>query len=193
MNALILNGGTAEAPFPEIVRRAADRLEGEGASVVSFELTTMDIKPCRGCFSCWIKTPGVCYQRDAMDVIIPILAKADIAVWVTPIAFGGYGYHLKKALDRSIPVLLPFFMMIGGEVHHPMRYGKEPRLAAIGVLPEPDPESEDIFHKLVARNAINMHASPVSFVLYAKEDNGRWQDKLEGLVPPPSGRKEEGR
>jgi multimeric flavodoxin WrbA len=150
--------------------------------VAEFDLTALEIAPCRGCFDCWIKTPGLCFTRDAMDGVLRELARAEFAFWITPIAFGGYGYHLKKALDRSIPILLPFFIKIGGEVHHPLRYDVKRRLAVLGTLPAPDPESERIFHGLVARNSINLHAGSVCLVLQGNAADGRWEDKLDGLA-----------
>jgi multimeric flavodoxin WrbA len=182
MKALILNGGGPAKPYGTIADRAASWLAARGIPAASFDLTAMDIKPCRGCFACWTKTPGLCFQKDAMAEILLHLALADIVVWVTPIAYGGYGFHLKKALDRSIPVLLPFFVSLGDEVHHPMRYGTEARLAAIGVLPSADAESERIFDSLVRRNAINMHARPLPLILYEGREDGPWEESLEPLL-----------
>jgi multimeric flavodoxin WrbA len=182
MNALIMNGGGLEKPYGEIAGRLGDWLAERGISAAAFDLTALEIKPCRGCFECWTKTPGLCFQRDAMASILPHLAKADVVAWVTPVTYGGYGFHLKKALDRSIPVLLPFFTDINGEIHHPMRYGTEARLAAIGVLSAPDADSERIFHGLVARNAINMHAAPLSLILHQGEETGGWTEKLAPLL-----------
>jgi len=182
MNTLILNGGGNGAPFDAIADRAAAWARAQGSEVTALDLSALEIAPCLGCFSCWTKTPGVCVTRDAMDGILAGLAAADTLIWVTPIRFGGYGYHLKKALDRSIPVLLPFFIKIGGEIHHPMRYGTAWRLVALGTLPAPDAKIERIYHALVARNAINMHAKPTSLVLYETADNGRWEDKLSGVA-----------
>ena len=182
MNTLILNGGGLEPPYGEIAGRAGDWARGRGGDVTEFDLTATEIAPCRGCFDCWIKTPGLCFTRDAMDDILRELARDEFVVWITPLAFGGYGYHLKKALDRSIPVLLPFFTKIEGEVHHPLRYNIKRRLAVVGALPAPDAETERIFHGLVARNAINMHARATSLVLYGNAENGRWEDRLDGLA-----------
>lgn len=182
MKTVLLNGGGQAAPYGEIARRASAWLDRRGAVVDAFDLTAMDIKPCRGCFACWVKTPGLCFQRDAMDAILPRLARSEAVLWITPVAYGGYGYHLKKALDRSIPVLLPFFTVIGGEVHHPTRYDWHPRLAVIGVLPGPAPEAEAIFQRLVARNARNMHAETRAIVLRGTPEDAAWENDLEFLA-----------
>ena len=182
MNALILNGGGTREPYGGIEGRLSAWLGFRGICASAFDLTQMDIKPCRGCFECWTATPGLCLQHDAMESILPVLATSDLIAWITPVVYGGYGFHLKKALDRSIPILLPFFVKIRGEVHHPMRYGLEPRLAAIGVLPTGDPDTERIFHGLVTRNAVNMHATPVSLVLHEGEADGAWEEHLTPLL-----------
>jgi hypothetical protein len=85
-------------------------------------------------------------------------------------------------MDRSIPILLPFFVRVHGERHHPLRYDYgERRLAAVGVLPEADAESETIFHAIVRRNAINMSARPVSLVLPAGETSAPWEERLDAV------------
>lgn len=179
MKALILNGGGGEKPYQEIVTLAEVWVQQQAAEATAFNLTSMSINPCRGCFVCWVKTPGRCVARDDMDRIIPHFANSDWLIWITPIAFGGYGYHLKKAVDRCIPILLPFFMRIGGEIHHSLRYehGRR-RLDVLGVLPTPDPESERIFHNLVRRNSLNLHTQPASTVVYKEEKDGRLAERL---------------
>ena len=80
--------------------------------------------------------------------------------------------------SRSFPLL----HQDEGEVHHPLRYNIKRRLAVVGALPAPDAETERIFHGLVARNAINMHARATSLVLYGNAENGRWEDRLDSLA-----------
>jgi hypothetical protein len=63
-----------------------------------------------------------------------------------------------------------------------MRYGTEARLAAIGVLPAADTESERIFDALVRRNAINMHARPLPLILHEGLENEAWEERLEPLL-----------
>jgi multimeric flavodoxin WrbA len=162
MNATILNGGNGNARGRTCltVREAAEKkLISEGWSVKVFNLEGMSIKPCRGCFACWLKHPGICAIKDDQEDILKALAVADLRVWITPITFGGYSSAFKKALDRSIPVLLPFFIKVGGEVHHPQRYPKQCKLAVFGTISGSDENSERIFKGLVRRNSLNIQAS----------------------------------
>jgi len=131
----------------------------------AFALAGMDIKACRGCFSCWVKTPGRCIIEDDQESILRAMAVSDLVIWLTPITFGGYSPELKKALDRIIPIILPFFNKVQGETRHPLRYAFRRRLLAIGTQKREDAGSEDIFRRLVKRNALNMdNAEAVTMV-----------------------------
>lgn len=159
MNILILNGGPrggSGAACRKIASAAAEGSRAKGHSIRAFDLDGMDIKPCRGCFACWLKHPGTCAIKDDQEPVLRAMAAADILVWITPLMFGGYAPALKKALDRFIPNLLPFFTTRRGDVHHPLRYGKRPRLLVFGTRPSPDAEAERIFHGLARRNALNL-------------------------------------
>lgn len=113
---------------------------------------------CTGCFGCWTKTPGECVINDAGRGVAKAIMESDLVIMLTPVTFGGYSSELKKALDRMIPILMPFFVKIGGEVHHEKRYSRYPRMMAVGILGEPDDESARTFQTLHARNAINAYA-----------------------------------
>jgi len=159
MNVLILDGGSGNGrggACRKLKEAALSEVRARGWNAAAFDLDKMNIKPCRGCFACWVKHPGVCAIQDDEADILKATVAADIRLMLTPVTFGGYGSALKKALDRSIPILLPFFIRVGGEVHHPQRYDGTRKILAVGTLPQPDPEAERIFHHLVCRNALNM-------------------------------------
>lgn len=159
MDALILNGalpGDAELDaVQEILRR---ELAAAGCPTTHKVLRETPVAYCQGCFECWIRTPGECKTDDAGREIAAAFIRSDLVVFLTPVTFGGYSSELKKALDRIAGLVSPFFMHIGGEVHHRPRYARYPGLLALGMLTNPDPTQERVFHTLVQRNAINMHA-----------------------------------
>jgi multimeric flavodoxin WrbA len=95
-----------------------------------------------------------------------------VVVFLTPVTFGGYSSELKEAVDRLIPLVLPCFRTIDGEVHHVRRYDRYPSLLGLGLLPEPDAEQERIFRAVIERNAINMHAPSfgVSYLYEGDQD-----------------------
>ena len=99
------------------------------------------------------------------------MARSDLVVLLSPITFGGYSSELKKALDRSIGIVSPFFTRIHGEVHHKPRYARYPVLLAIGVTADSDPEEAQIFTRLVERNAINYHAPAHVVAIVSRDDS----------------------
>jgi len=156
VNALLLNGARDDA-LNDVQAIVVQALGDAGATVNAVPLREMDIAYCLGCFNCWVKTPGLCTTNDAARDVARRHIQSDLLILLTPVTFGGYSSELKKALDRLIPNLSPFFTKIDGEVHHQRRYARYPRLVVVGVLDEPDEESERLFKTLVSRNALNMH------------------------------------
>ncbi|MBW1717059.1 MAG: flavodoxin family protein [Deltaproteobacteria bacterium] len=158
MKAVILNGARKDDNALDSVHKIiVDELTGIGWQVKSFALREIKIAYCLGCFDCWVKTPGVCRFNDDGREIAGQFIQSNLSILFTPVTFGGYSAELKKALDRIICLLLPFFMRINGEVHHKLRYERYPRVMGVGVLPQADEESERIFKTLVNRNALNLH------------------------------------
>ncbi|MBE0448996.1 MAG: flavodoxin family protein [Actinobacteria bacterium] len=159
MRILVLDGlRQSDAYIEPICGVAIDELRAKGWEADSIALRGIDVDHCRGCFKCWAKTPGICIINDAMRDIANRVVQSDVVLLVTPVTFGGYSSEPKKAMDRLIPLISPFFTTIGGEVHHKPRYEKYPALLGIGILGKSDKESERTFKTLVGRNAINLHS-----------------------------------
>jgi hypothetical protein len=157
--ALILDGSIAEdAVAAKATAVVKEWLSAHEWSAHVYVLRELTIAPCMGCFGCWIKTPGECVLDDAGRDIARRIVQSGLVVYLTPIQFGGYSYELKKALDRSIPIISPFFRRVKGEVHHKKRYARYPNVAAIGWSALAGEGDDEIFDALVQRNAINMHA-----------------------------------
>ncbi|MCD6494899.1 flavodoxin family protein [Candidatus Bipolaricaulota bacterium] len=160
MKALVLNGiGDRAQHLDRIGERIVQELRSLRWKTENLILRDIEIAPCMGCFGCWVQTPGVCLIDDAAREVTRKIIGSDLIVYLTPITFGGYSSELKKALDRSIGLISPFFTKINGEVHHRKRYAQAPKLLGVGVAHEPDEESARIFKTLIGRNAINMHNS----------------------------------
>ena len=159
MRALILNGALRGDEALTPVEQALDAaLTARGWRVDRVRLRERSIVYCKGCFECWTKTPGICGTKDDAGEITRAIVRSDLLVLLTPITFGGYSSELKKALDRSIGAVLPFFQRIDGETHHEARYARYPPVLAVGVAGDDDAEERQVFATLVARNAINLHA-----------------------------------
>lgn len=185
MKATILNGALPGDAFVDAAGAVLqDALQAAGWSVTPWTLRDEKIAYCLGCFECWTKTPGVCRIDDAARDVAASLIGGDLTIYLTAVTFGGYSSTLKQAVDRSICLVAPFFTRIDGEVHHQERYERYPALVGLGVLPGPHPVQEQIFHTLVGRNAINLHASEhASAVLYRSQTPAAAAAALAGVFP----------
>jgi multimeric flavodoxin WrbA len=184
LQALILDGSFVG---DDVIKVSREAIEGElragGWNVNSYTLRDIDIAACKGCFKCWTHSPGTCITDDEGKKMVEQFVHSDIAVFLTPVTFGGYSSVLKKALDRMIPVLLPFFEKSGGEVKHKPRYDNHPRLVALGVLPQADANSEKIFRALISRNAGNFYSSVHSVgVIYSNQNTDAIKSEVKTLL-----------
>ncbi|MDD4903095.1 MAG: flavodoxin family protein [Candidatus Bipolaricaulis sp.] len=161
MNALVLDGSRG-TECRDALAALQQALADAGHLAEVIPLRERTIAPCRGCFGCWIKTPGECVIDDDGRAVARSIARCDVLVYLTPVTFGGVSSELKKALDRMIPNLSPFFARVCGETHHQRRYRKTPRWIGLGVLSQPDCEAERVFKTLVERNALNLQSERVA-------------------------------
>lgn len=98
-------------------------LKVAGADVELFYTRKLRINPCRGCFNCWLKTPGMCSQRDDMQILLSRLHESDIWVFATPIYMDGMAGSMKNLMDRILPIVQPFFEVREGHCRHVLREG----------------------------------------------------------------------
>ena len=89
------------------------------------------IKPCVGCFGCWVKTPGECVIKDGYDKMGGLIHKADEVVVMSRYTYGGFSSFVKNVFDRSIGWVLPYFELYEGEMHHKKRYPEDKKLTFI--------------------------------------------------------------
>ena len=181
---VILDGAGASdgdlAPVLDELKRALAR---DGSEIETFPLQEMKLAHCLGCFGCWLKTPGMCVENDAGRQIARAMIQSTVTVLFTPVTFGGYSPELKRMVDRFIQLASPFFQMEHGEVHHPPRYTRRPRLVMVGVQREPNQHEADVFKTLAGRNAINFHPpSYAAEVVDAAEPAEALRRKFEALV-----------
>ncbi|MFP4020286.1 MAG: flavodoxin family protein [Halanaerobium sp.] len=159
MKALILNGEEQNClslnHFSKSIKKELNANDFEVEEVL---LKEKKIADCLGCFDCWVKTPGICIIDDFGRKAAAKLINSELVVFLTPVVFGSYSYQLKKALDRMIPLISPYFKKVKGEIHHKKRYSKYPSILAVGILEEENEIQSQIFKKLVERNSINFHS-----------------------------------
>lgn len=83
------------------------------------------IKPCVGCFGCWVKEPGQCVIKDGYDHMGSLIHNADEVVVISRYTYGGLSSFVKNVFDRSIGFISPFFEVYEDEMHHTKRYPEE--------------------------------------------------------------------
>ncbi len=182
--AYVLDGAregdsAAEPVAGELLRRLGDA----GWRAEAVRLREVEIAPCIGCFGCWTKTPGRCFRDDGAAEVARRAIRSGLLVYVTSVTFGGYASPLKKALDRMICLVSPFFQVVDGEVHHRPRYPRYPRLLGVGVAEGEDGERDRVFETLVHRNAINLHAQRwAAGVVRSDAPEDRRRVRLDELV-----------
>ena len=103
-----LRGGNSITEL--LIRPFLKGLRSGGARVQVIRLAESDIKPCIGCYSCWVKKPGQCYQRDDMDKLIPLLASSDLVIMAQPTSQGGVPALTSTFLDRLTPLWEPWMI-----------------------------------------------------------------------------------
>lgn len=120
-----------------------------------FDLSSLKIANCMGCFRCWTKTPGKCVIRDDATAVYPCIAKSNKVIYVSRLKYGGYDSVMKTMLERAIPIQQAFIRIHNDETHHVQR-AVTPKQATIIAYGDIDEEERDIFRNLIARNASNM-------------------------------------
>ena len=133
MNITILNGNPDERSqeFDRYLTNLIDTLQAHGHSITAFTLREMDIRSCNGCFGCWIKTPGECFSPDDGHLIRQAVIRSDFTLWASPLRMGFPSACLKMIMDKSIPLIHPYFVVENNEAHHRPRYGHYPRLGLL--------------------------------------------------------------
>ena len=93
-------GGSSEKLAKAFEKGAA----ASGCDIREVRLTPLMLNGCLGCFKCW-STGNPCIQRDDMDEIYPLLEKADVLVFATPLFFYSWSAQIKPVIDRMFAFL----------------------------------------------------------------------------------------
>ncbi|MFX0108569.1 MAG: flavodoxin family protein [Candidatus Hodarchaeota archaeon] len=133
MKVLVINGSPRgnRGATAGVLKPFIEGMESAVADVELIILQRLKINPCRGCFDCWWKTPGVCVQKDDMKDMLPKIADADLVVYATPVYVDGMTGPMKIFLDRSIPLLEGKWELRDNHCRHPLREGTKPSKIAL--------------------------------------------------------------
>ncbi|MCE9577917.1 MAG: NAD(P)H-dependent oxidoreductase [Deltaproteobacteria bacterium] len=150
--------------------------------IQTFDLATIKLAYCQGEFDCWVKTPGYCRSLDTEQVIVQAIHDADNLILLDAITFGGHGYTLKRAMDRMICLLAPFFEKRAALTHHRGRYDHVANLFALGWLPAPDSSQARTWREFAEANAINMLAPRFGAAVVDDTDQEAWADAIREML-----------
>lgn len=118
---------------------------------------------CKGCFGCWLHTPGYCIMKDKLHRIGAEISHADEVVLISRCVYGGLSPEVKKVWDRCIPAVLPFFSHRDGKMHHTRRYSHEPNIKAV-LYGDILAEEKVLAEKIIKGNSVNFCAKSVNVV-----------------------------
>jgi multimeric flavodoxin WrbA len=177
MKAYILSDGEFETEellkLDALVKRF---LSEKGFAITEKRLAKEELDYCRGCFGCWIKTPGECVMKDSMTEINRGTMASDVAIYLVPVVFGQYSANMKNALDRWIPNLLPFFnVRKNGDTIHPKRYEENPQFVMIGYGDGLTQEDRELFQNITTKHRDNGE------VLIYDGDDAKMERDLAGV------------
>jgi len=162
MKITILNGNpnADNVKFDNYLKALSDLLETSKHTVTILKLREIDISYCTGCWDCWVRTPGECIVKDGSHTICREYINSDFVLFASPVIMGFTTALLKKAHEKLLPLIHPYFEIVQDEVHHLSRYDKYP---VMGLLLEKgkDTDEEDvkIISDIYRRDAINFKTS----------------------------------
>ena len=184
MKITILNGNpnASNIAFDDYLNRLSDALSWDRNEITIFTLRDMDLRYCRGCWGCWLKTPGECVVKDDTHEIRRQYINSDLALFASPVVMGFTSALLKRAHEKLFPpLLLPHFALVQNEVYHAARYDKYPLMALLLEKGEnTDEEDIGIISDIYRRDAINLWTS-FSFTRFTSDPIEEIANEINGL------------
>jgi hypothetical protein len=139
-------------------------------------LNPAEIKACIGCWSCWVKTPGMCICKDALAETCPDYVNADKVILLMDTAQGFINHSSKAFIDRTIPHYHPYIEIVDGECHHKARYERYPELHFYYDEHDLTPEEAQVIEDYLYRTAYHFRSKA-----YRIHQNPAWA--LTELAP----------
>ena len=148
MKVMALNSsprGDGQSKTGIMLNSLVDGMRDAGAEVAVVSLGEKTLRPCAGCFSCWTKTPGTCIHKDDMTrELFPRWLESDLVVYASPLYHYTVNSVMKGFIERTLPVLEPFFIPKGDRTVHPLRH-QAPKVVLLSVAGFPE---ESVFDQL---------------------------------------------
>jgi hypothetical protein len=159
MRITLLNGNPDPkyTAFDRYLDKLTAALATHNVEVCYLMLRDLNIQYCTGCWGCWVKTPGECVAKDDTAIVRREALRSDLLLFASPVRMGFTTALLKKAVDKLIPMILPYFSLAQGEFHHLKRYPRYPRHGLLLEKSEgADDEDVAIIRACYQRLALNL-------------------------------------
>jgi len=169
VNLLLVRGYPRQNGYTHAVTELFARGAREaGARVTDIHLSRKVIRPCNGCYRCWIVTPGACVHHDDMPSMLEALLESDVIVLSSPLYHFAMSASMKTFLERTLPLTSPGIVETpSGRIRNHMRYpGKwKKSLIVIMACAFKDPETFSAARKTFEHICEGMDISPGGFLL----------------------------
>ncbi|MBF0298696.1 MAG: flavodoxin family protein [Oligoflexia bacterium] len=141
MKILIINGNP-KRNYPEFDLYLEQLKKIGNEKDIAVELLLLrdfNLHDCIGCYSCWLKTPGICFYHDDQELILREFLASNVVILASPIIMGFVSALLKCFNDRLLPLGHPFLYLKEDKMAHIPRYTHYPKT----VLLLDDPKQEE--------------------------------------------------
>ncbi len=167
MKTIIVNGNPypSNKNFDSSLNKLSDAIKSNSNQPCNIiTLRELDLRPCIGCFGCWVKSPGECQITDQSLNVREQIIQSELVIFASPLILGYTSALLKTIQDKLLPLLLPYVTLVNKECHHEKRYANYPLLALL-YQEETDTDEEDIkiLSDLYKRMALNFR-SKIQFI-----------------------------
>ena len=178
MQAYIISDGEfLTQRHAELKQLLVEFLSKHGFTIVQKTIERGELAFCRGCFDCWVKTPGECIMKDSIAEINHACMTSDVVIYLCPVVFGQFSANMKYAIDRWLPNMLPFFITRkDGSTMHSPRYSDYAAQIFLGYGEHLSPDEAQLFIDINQK-----HRSSVEVIIDHGSD-AEIQSLLDGIT-----------
>ncbi len=128
MSLLIVNTLSIEVALPAI-----EKLKAHYPDLHVINTDNLNIHPCIGCNTCWLKTPGICVLKDDYEEILKAYLNYDEVIFLSGTALGFVNHQMKNLIDRLLPLGTMYIHIVDNQCRHVPRYHKKYRFGLLYV------------------------------------------------------------